>query len=112
MNHVDERVSTADLVAAGEAGQPVAEPLLPGDFVHDLCVRWDQVQTEFVDEPRTSVQEADELVALAIKKLAENFAIARQNLERQWGRGEDVSTEDLRIALQKYRAFFHRLLAI
>jgi hypothetical protein len=64
-----------------------------------------------VDDPRSSVKKADELVATAMKRLAEGFSQQRTGLEQQWDRGEDVSTEDLRLALQKYRSFFQRLLA-
>jgi hypothetical protein len=66
----------------------------------------------FVDEPRKAVEEADGLVSATSKRLAEMFAAERQKLERQWDRSENISTEDLRIALQRYRSFFARLLAI
>ncbi len=62
-------------------------------------------------EPRQTVEQADELVAEVMKRLAEGFATERERLEGQWGRGEDISTEDLRVALQRYRSFFQRLLA-
>jgi hypothetical protein len=65
-----------------------------------------------VDEPRRTVEQADELVAEVMKRLAEGFAAERERLEQQWGRGEDVSTEDLRLALQRYRSFFQRLLDV
>ena len=65
-----------------------------------------------MDEPRAAVQMADELVAEAIQKLAESFAGERNRLEQQWDRGDNVSTEDLRVALQKYRSFFRRLLSV
>jgi hypothetical protein len=58
------------------------------------------------------VQEADALVSATIKRLAEIFADERQKLEQQWDRSENVPTEDLRVALQRYRSFFARLLAI
>jgi hypothetical protein len=87
-------------------------PLLPKDLVQDLQSNWDRIQAEFVDEPRTAVQQADELVTRAIKNLADNFATSRNRLEEQWNRGNDVSTEDLRLALKQYRTFFHRLLAV
>ena len=87
-------------------------PVLPQDYVQDLRTRWDKVQTAFVDEPRNAVQEADELVAQAIKRLAESFAEERNRLEQQWARGDDVNTEDLRIGLRKYRSFFQRLLSV
>ena len=65
-----------------------------------------------MDEPRRAVEQADELVAEVIKRLADSFARERSRLEGQWGRGDNVSTEDLRVALQRYRAFFDRLLNI
>ncbi len=65
-----------------------------------------------MDEPRQAVERADELVAEVIKRLADSFARERSQLEGQWGRGDNVSTEDLRVALQRYRAFFDRLLNI
>jgi hypothetical protein len=86
--------------------------LLPADFVQDLRDRWDRIQTGFVDEPRAAVQQADELVASAIKRLAETFADARSNLEQQWDRGDQVNTEDLRVALTKYRSFFQKLMSV
>jgi hypothetical protein len=71
---------------------------------------WGNVQTHFVDAPRESVQEADMLVAELMQHLAVTFARERESLEEQWTRGEDVSTEDLRVALTRYRSFFDRLL--
>ena len=93
---------------------PSAEtaPLFPGDVASDLRTRWDAVQAGFVDEPRRAVEQADSLVASAMKRLAETFAEERSTLEAQWDRGGDVSTEDLRIALQRYRSFFGRLLSM
>ena len=95
-----------DLLAP-KNGRAGLEPVL-----HGLRARWMHIQTEFVDEPRKSVEEADELVALTMKRLAETFARERDKLEREWGRGDDISTEDLRIALQRYRSFFDRLLSV
>jgi hypothetical protein len=65
-----------------------------------------------VDEPRRAVEQGDALVADVIKRLASSFADERSKLESQWGRGDNVSTEDLRVALQRYRAFFDRLLSV
>ena|SRR5438034_1857292 len=73
--------------------------------------RWSDVQTSFVDEPRRAVEQADALVAEVMKRLAEGFAGERTSLEQQWDRGDNVTTEDLRVALQRYRSFFDRLLA-
>jgi len=85
-------------------------PLFSESDQRDLRSRWSNVQTGFVDEPRKAVQEADNLVASVMKRLAEGFANERSNLEKQWDRGDNVSTEDLRVALQRYRSFFDRLL--
>lgn len=93
--------------AAPRAGQL---PLFSETEVNESRSRWGNIQTAFVDEPRRAVEDADSLVASLMKKLAEGFANEREKLEKQWDRGEDVSTEDLRIALQRYRSFFDRLL--
>jgi hypothetical protein len=141
MDKTDEnRLSTSDIVAAtgarppegaamdrpgasSDAGRP-AQPadnsaatahksvaLLAEAEAQQLRSRWAEVQTGFVDEPRQAVQQADELVAEIIKKLAQTFAAERAQLEGQWTGGGDVSTEDLRLALQRYRSFFDRLLS-
>ena len=85
-------------------------------FAHDetdgFRTRWDAIQTGFVDEPRRAVEEADALVAQVIKRLSEVFADERTTLEQQWGRGDQISTEDLRQSLRKYRSFFERLLSL
>ena len=86
--------------------------LLPDEIVDDLRPRWADIQASFVDEPRRAVEKADALVADAIRRLAEAFADARADLERDWDRGDDVSTEDLRIAFRRYRTFFDRLLEV
>ena len=78
----------------------------------DFRTRWTDAQAAFVDSPREAVQRADWLVAEAMKRLAEVFSKERANLEGQWDRGDNVTTEDLRIALQRYRAFFDRLLNV
>lgn len=122
----DRPAGTADLAGAGnstgsvarseklqaEASENKEPPLFPDAEAGELRQRWDSVQASFVDEPRKAVEQADELVASAMKRLAESFASERSNLEAQWDRGDSVSTEDLRIALQKYRSFFGRLLAM
>ncbi|MGB2624220.1 MAG: hypothetical protein WA857_11515 [Candidatus Acidiferrum sp.] len=90
--------------------QPV--PLFSAEEAKDFRGRWDAIQASFVDEPRQVVEQADSLVAMAMKRLAEMFAAERAKLEGQWDRGDNVSTEDLRLALQRYRSFFGRLLSI
>jgi hypothetical protein len=85
--------------------------LFPDQQLNDLRARWDKTQISFVDEPRTAVEQADSLVATVVKRIAEQFAAERAELEHQWDRGDNVSTEDLRQALRRYRSFFDRLLA-
>jgi hypothetical protein len=95
---------------AGTAEQPIQ--LLATNELQTLRSRWDSVQTGFVDEPRHAVELADSLVAEMMQRLAQIFADERGKLESQWSRGDNVSTEDLRVALQRYRSFFDRLLSI
>jgi hypothetical protein len=91
------------------SGQPTQ--LFPDNELNELRARWDKAQIGFVDEPRAAVEQADSLVATVVKRIAEQFAAERADLEHQWDRGTEVSTEDLRQALRKYRSFFDRLLA-
>jgi hypothetical protein len=98
-----------------DANMPASDghaPLFPANELNDLRSRWDKAQGLFVDEPRNAVEEADALVATAVKRIAELFADERANLEKQWDRGSEVSTEDLRQALRRYRGFFDRLLSL
>jgi hypothetical protein len=88
-------------------GSPV--PLLTREESEQLRMRWREVQGKFVDEPRHAVQEADELASEVVKIIVQMFASEHNSLEGQWNRGVDVSTEDLRQALQHYRSFFNRL---
>lgn len=103
------------------AGSPVAESvparasdvhLFRQEETSELSRRWSDIQASFVDEPRRAVELADSLVAETMQRLAQMFAGARENLEHQWDRGENVTTEDLRVTLQRYRSFFDRLLSV
>ncbi len=108
------RPEPRDEVAPAPAAEPIADdagPLLPESQGSELQARWEAIQAQFVDDPRNAVEEADALVASTMQQLADGFASAREDLEGQWSRGEDISTEDLRVALQRYRSFFRRLLA-
>jgi hypothetical protein len=108
-----------DYVATGEREERKEErmernngaELIAPSSAQDMRGDWDRIQAGFVDDPRSSVKQADELVSSALKRLNDTFTQQRAELEHQWDRGEDVSTEDLRVALQKYRSFFQRLLA-
>ena len=97
--------------AVAESPSDEREPLLPSDESESFTSRWHEIQTGFVDEPRGSVAQADALIAELMQQLATGFSQERQQLEAQWDRGDDVSTEDLRVALTRYRSFFDRLLS-
>ena len=106
--------SSADLstIASPVQDGSGATPLFTENRIAEMRTRWNNIQAEFVDEPRRSVEQADQLVAAAMQQLAEGFAAERASLEQQWESGDNVSTEDLRVALQRYRAFFGRLLNV
>jgi hypothetical protein len=96
----------------GADGSPSSHPaLFPQSESEGFRSRWHDIQSRFVDEPRHAVEEADQLVAAVISRLAEVFAGERDVLEREW-KGQDVSTEDLRQALRRYRSFFDRLFSM
>ncbi|MBF6046993.1 hypothetical protein GO001_17405 [Streptomyces sp. NRRL B-1677] len=86
------------------------EPLL-GDGQEEFRARWRKIQSNFVDDPQDAVNAADQLVAETMQALATTFSDHKRGLEGQWHRGEEVATEDLRVALQRYRSFFNRLLS-
>jgi hypothetical protein len=119
---IERPASTADIARPMDEGAHQSQasssqasdnaPLLSHEFSQRLQSDWTSVQASFVDEPRQAVQRADELVAVAIKQIAETFARERSGLEAQWDREGEVSTEDLRVALTRYRSFFHRLLSM
>ncbi len=113
-NRVDDKADfearNANPNASANLDQP--SPLFAETEVGDYRSRWSNIQAAFVDEPRHAVEEADSLVAQLMKKLAEGFAGERERLEKHWDSGQNVSTEDLRVALQRYRSFFDRLLKV
>lgn len=92
-------------------GDQLHAQLLGDDELQSILVQWKEIQAEFVDEPRRAVQDADALVADLMQRLARMFASERDQLESRWAGGDDVSTEDLRRGLRRYRSFFERLLA-
>jgi hypothetical protein len=125
MESVDEPLVTThrdrddrDVVERGEirderavATEPEA-PLFSPDETNQLRTRWESVQAGFVDEPRRAVEEADGLVRQVMDRLTDGFSDQRERLEREWGERDEVSTEDLRMALRHYRSFFDRLLRL
>jgi hypothetical protein len=100
---------------AGLTGTTGAEPLaalFQGPMADEFRHRWDAIQIGFVDDPRAAVRNADELVAHVLRSLAESFADQRSQIESGLGEGEQGNTENMRIALQRYRSFFQRLLSL
>jgi hypothetical protein len=121
-SRVVERTDAAYADEKAAVGQTAAEvnstlgsdhpgQLFPTTELNDLRAKWDKAQIGFVDEPRTAVKQADELVATLVTRISQQFSATRTELEHQWDRGDNVSTEDLRQALRRYRSFFDRLLA-
>lgn len=109
VNDPGGRLSTAaqdvppgELPAAGDREQ----------LTQHLTQRWQDIETAFVDQPRHAVQQADALVAELMQHRARGFAEERHRLQAHWSRGDQVSTEDLRVSLQEYRSFFRRLLSV
>ena len=100
----------ADRVRIRES--PSEDVLFAEDELADLRARWAGVQAAFVDDPKDCVHKADGLVSDLVEQLTTGFSDARSRLEEQWSRGEEASTEDLRLALMHYRAFFERLLSV
>jgi hypothetical protein len=107
-----ERTETHPELPPPPAENQGHEPLFQANEADDFRNRWKHIQGNFVDEPRRSVEEADELVASVIKRLTEVFANERSRMEGDWQKGQDVSTEDFRQALRRYRSFFDRLLSV
>jgi hypothetical protein len=112
VNHRSSAIEDEGAASAGEE-EAAAErgPLLPSEQTERFTARWGEIQTGFVDRPRESVEQADALVADLMQRLAASFSNERERLEAEWDAGDDVSTEDLRVALTRYRSFFDRLLS-
>jgi hypothetical protein len=98
-------------MATEQQTQTTDEALFADEELSGFRSRWDEIQSGFVDEPRQAVEKADALVADVVDRLTAGFSEARSRLEEQWAKGEDASTEELRVALTRYRSFFKRLLA-
>ena len=110
---IDRERGAVDYPSAVD-GQPeeASAPLFEQSALQDFRSRWGAIQTGFVDNPGGAVMQADELVAAVMKRLAEVFADERATLEQEWAKRNDVSTEDLRVAIRRYRSFFDRLLSV
>jgi len=105
-----DRAEMKTTPTVGEPERP--EALFPSAEITRLRAQWTDIQAAFVDEPRSAVKRADSLVGDVLKSLSETFSNERSRLESQWDREGDVTTEDFRVALRRYRTFFDRLLSI
>lgn len=110
-NH-EENIELMEQVATPKVMETGPLPWLKGEDNDELRTRWNLIQSEFVNEPRTSVEQADALVAETLDRIQQAFSEQRTVLNEQWASHADISTEDLRMALQSYRSFFNRLLAL
>lgn len=87
------------------------EPLVSTERADSYGSRWDAVKGTFVDEPRRAVAEADALVGELLTELETLFREQRRSIEHGLDTDE-TSTEDMRLALRRYRSFFDRLLTL
>lgn len=98
--------------AAGDgAGREASGEALLAERTQEYRDRWHRVQVMFVDDPGHAVEEADHLVDDVITSIVDTLAAQRGRLESGWQQGSETTTEELRLALHRYRAFFNRLLA-
>ena len=102
----------ASPASGGQSEEAEAAQLLDPKDREAMTRRWRDIQADFVDQPRKAMRDADALVAGLMQQMAQMFSQERSQLEAQWSRGDQVSTEDLRVSLQRYRAFFERLLSV
>jgi hypothetical protein len=114
-NDSSVRVSPEIPVYDNSTGTPVDSLALPDGTLlansssGQVSDRWQTIQVGFVDDPRRAVSEAHALVAELVQRIVDSFTSERDALEQQWQSGGDVSTEELRLCLQRYRGFFTRL---
>ena len=107
-----EELRSVEEPMPGPAGAEPLAALFQGPHAEEFRRRWDAIQIGFVDDPRAAVRNADELVAQVLRTLAESFADQRSRIESTLGEGEHANTEAMRVALQRYRSFFQRLLSL
>jgi hypothetical protein len=88
------------------------DPVLPTDIAEDFRRGWDAVQIGFVDDPQQAVRDADQLVNRVLRSLSETFSGERSRVEAQGEQAGSNSTEEMRVAMRRYRAFLNRLLSV
>ena len=108
----EAREARAEARTPDQAADEKLAPLFTPEAANEFRTRWDQVQFSFVDDPKRAVREGDELVAQVMRSLAQSFSQERTRLEHDLGHTDAGSTENLRMALRRYRSFFQRLLSL
>jgi hypothetical protein len=124
----DRRRAEAALAELAERRDSLEITDLDPDTRRAYAEEWRAVQERFIDEPRQSVAEADALVQRVMRErgypvdefderidmvavdhpdLAENYRVAHAIEVRD----DEVPTDDLRDAFQRYRSLFAELLA-
>jgi hypothetical protein len=102
-NAGDESLTPVGAVAASSVAEsPVA------DDTASAAGPWSEIQAKFVDDPRESIELAAGLVDDRVTVIATSLRNRQQSLRSAW-QGEDAGTEEMRLTLQHYRAFWHRL---
>jgi hypothetical protein len=104
--------SATEHAARMNAREDELDSLFDKNATEKFHARWLVIQSKFVDDPKVSVKEADDLVEDVIQNITQSFADRRSSMEKGWNSGGQISTEDLRIALKQYRSFFERLLSL
>ncbi|MFF1462245.1 hypothetical protein [Streptomyces sp. NPDC058330] len=103
----EDRTGTHGHDAAGD------RPLMPAHERDALSLRMRQAVSDFVENPRQAVEEADSAFDSIVADLTEALDERRRTLRASWqGEGAEARTEELRVALQHYRDAGEQLLRI
>jgi hypothetical protein len=105
-----EKVRAPEAGAAGEKDTATARTrLFEETAVERYRVQWRELQAGFVDEPRSTVREAETLV----NRMVESLTTQLDNERRQLRSGAETDdTERLRVVMQRYRALVDQLSAV
>lgn len=88
-------------------------PLMSRDDQDELSQRMRQAVTDFVESPRRAVEEADSTFDRIVSGLTDALTERRRALRAGWQEQDtEAQTEELRIALQRYRDLSEQLLRI
>ena len=99
-----------EMPMAATANPVVGEPLLSDEAEQAFLSRWAEIQSGFVEDPAESVHDADRLLDEMAAALLSSFQARRTDLAVDWQQGSP-GTEQLRLALRRYRDFVGVILA-